>query len=335
MGELDICCTQLGIKLAAYNLGRRVTRLSQADFSQHQMQAQPYPYPLQQHALVAITLEHPSAPFEPAIWCLKLPLDEQGCIDFPSVHHIAGLLQNSFNHAVDGEERESMLKNNPFAISPSQQQLALLTSLIRKDKKQPASKYYEQVAEYFSGQTEISQWQNLSLQGIADLATRRDAMTFMQAEQLNRFPPEAIAGFAAAAEQTGVSSNQAEQISIALMAEKDLQRQLLYVRCILHPENHNLLEKALDKLLTGSLGAEPDLYILIAGRGWELLKGQNLKIYLERLAALEDIPLFVSLLTDLFGIPSLKAELHMAIRSPERSAELANAIGHFFKAVRG
>ncbi|RCU48859.1 DUF3549 family protein [Corallincola holothuriorum] len=334
--ELDLCCKQLGLNLTVYNLGRRVELLDQTLFTQLQLQEVPYPFPLQRHAILAMVIETALAPFEPSFWCLKLPLDEQGMLDFSALNQLCALIQQAFNHAVAVEQRESMLKSNPFAYAPSQQQLALITAHIRAQKQQAASKYYEQAADYFSGQLPYSQWQSLPLQGVADFIIRMEQQcdSASSIADYQALPIEVKAGLAAMAEQVGISDTLAKAVTLHLEKSSDIAEQLCATRMLLHPKHQAILSPMLPKLLSSELGDNAEFLILVAGRGWELLIDPNLSLFLEKTAKRQDQVLFNTLLLDLFAIPGMRGKLQNAFRSSDRSPALAGAIGNFLASLR-
>ncbi|MCW8995280.1 MAG: DUF3549 family protein, partial [Psychromonas sp.] len=62
-----------------YDLGRKVTKISNSDFKKIEHNDQPYPYPIQGHAFIAITFwQLGKQQQEHFIWFLKMPIDEQG-----------------------------------------------------------------------------------------------------------------------------------------------------------------------------------------------------------------------------------------------------------------
>jgi hypothetical protein len=331
--ELNQCCEQSGYTLTAYNIGRRITPLSAKLFAELQCQQQAYPYPLQRHAIFAMIIESAKSRQEPAFWCIKLPLDEQGKFNFAAVNQLAGILQQALSHVVNDAERESLLKNNPFAFAPSEQQLALLTAKIRADFELPASAYFEQVEEYFNGHSAADKWQTLPLQGIADYVVRLSEQAPL-ATRLRHFDalPQAVQeALAAAAEQVGITQAFADVSLHNLENNRSMSGKILALRTLLHTKQQPLLAPILNRLLQSDLANSVELHILLAGRAWELLQGELLQQFLENLSRFNDQTLFNSLLFDLFALPELRDELRQALRSPERSASLAQSIGNFFQ----
>ncbi|MCL1067091.1 DUF3549 family protein [Shewanella olleyana] len=329
---LDTANTQFQV----YDLGRRVENIDPVLFNQIEALNTPYPFPIQGHAQFAIVFwREDEIPF---IWFLKLPLDEQGLLSPAQrsqfIKMILEALGRDPTKALSDEEQERYA-NHPFSFKPSQEKLALFNALVKKQLSQQASAQYEYAAQYFANLNEKNaqddSWQQLGLQGIADVCVRLDK--FDHDKHINTAmklaPLEVQAAICQCLEHVTVSNTLAETLYDNL-SSAEVEHKHIYLRALAsQPE---LTQKAIQQLVNLQQ-LDENLLITIAARSWTALKDDaTRKLYLEVLAN-QPQNFFNQVFADIVAIPSLRNSLLLDLRSADRSEKLSSAIGGLFRAV--
>ena len=331
---------QAGTQYRIFDLGRRIQKLNTDDFASFEKAMQPYPYPLQQHAFVGILFWNKQASEQHYIWFLKLPLDEQGLLNQAARNQFLELVVTALGNQLDqqpSKEQQSALDHNPLIFKPSEQKLAYFNSLVKASMKLPPSDYLQDVVDYLSPRADVTQWQHLGLQGLADLVARLDQGEYSQvlAEQLPSLPAEPFCALAAFLENAKVPSAIARVLLTRLdaaLADNDKKLALHCLRALSNAQGEGFRSQALDVVLDSGIAGELDTLAIIAGRCWrELAEPARLGRYLEIIAAeQQDVAVFHQLYADLVAIPLLRPHMLAALRNPERSPALAKAIAGLF-----
>ncbi|NKF50232.1 DUF3549 family protein [Shewanella sp. WXL01] len=315
-----------------YDLGRRVQSIDMMAFHQIEELQAPYPYPIQGHAQFAIVFWQESQ--TPYIWFLKLPLDERGLLSPAQRTQFIKMVIEALGRDPTqplSDEQQEQLGNHPFTFKPSQEKLAIFNALVRQQLGQQASSQYEFAVQYLSGQTSLDNWQQLGIQGIADVCVR--AKQFDHTEQLiqcfDLAPVEVQAAVCQCLEHVYIEPELAKRIYRSLNLVPN-DHKSTYLRAL--ASNVELSQTAIKELdKQDKLGQE--LLITIAARNWLALKDDQIrKIYLEALAK-QPQGFFNQVFADIVAIPSLRNPLLAELRSPERSNQLSTAIGGLFKAL--
>ncbi|USD36785.1 DUF3549 family protein [Ferrimonas sp. SCSIO 43195] len=323
-----------GVQYQVFDMGRRVTPIDPIEFAQIEAMTTPYPYPRNGHAWLGILFWNPQESQQHFIWFLKLPVDEQGLLN-PAAR--SQFLQT----VVDGlgrdptapmtEAQQEGLKSNPFIFAPGQEKLAVFHARVNLQLARPASIYFEHCQSYLKGQMGWDNWQQVGLQGLADILAR---LTKQQARHelptaIGQMPPQPLAALASVAENFPCGEAMADAwLHLMQDGSNDAINQMV-LRGLAGADQ--ALAKAIDLALPH---ASADTLVVIAARCWgPLAEPQRMMAYLERLAT-EDKELFVALYSDLVSMPSLRQQVLTAIRTPQRSTQLAAAIGHLMQLVR-
>ncbi|MCE0556073.1 DUF3549 family protein [Motilimonas sp. E26] len=320
-----------------YDLGRKVTKISASDFKKVELNQVPYPYPLQQHAWVAVVFWQVNNP-QHYIWFLKLPLDERGLLLAGPQTHFIQLVVEALGASLEkqpDEKQQERLANNPYTFKPAEHKTAVFHAKLNLDLVRPASRYYEQAHAYFSGQLDWQQWQQLGMQGIADVAVRlkQDDNETHIGNALTQLPDTPLCILLEALEHQNMSTQLTEklvELAQAKLADKP-QVATLALRAISSSKAKGLRQMLLKQQLASSLGQDPQWFIAVAARCWQdLVEPDFLAQYLEQLAVIDHGQLFVQLFADLVAQPELRHLLLGKIREPERSPALNHAIGLLF-----
>jgi hypothetical protein len=342
MNTLTNFLEQAQCQYCVYDLGRIVQKIDNSEFQKVANNEQAYPFPIQQHAFIALTFWQIAAQKEHFVWFLKMPLDEQGLMKTTAqtsfIHMVVEAMGENLT-ADMSEKLQERLASNPFVFKPSAEKLAIFNANINADFVRPASSFYPAVQDYFAGQDDWQQWQTLGFQGFADIAARllhaNNQHHIMSA--LDLLPEQPLQTLALCLEnQTEISTTLAEKIaeqSIKRLQSGQTTTAILLLRALASANEQSVTKQLLDKQFSTELVHQGDWYITIAGRCWAQLKDETLlNRYFEALATHQQT-LFPQLFADLVAIPSLRNNVLKQLRLTARSPALSQAIGLLFSAV--
>ncbi|MGI2172671.1 DUF3549 family protein [Shewanella ulleungensis] len=324
--------TTANTQFQIYDLGRRVQHIDMLAFQQIDSLLAPYPYPIQGHAQFAIVFWQQQQ--QPYIWFVKLPLDEQGLLSpAPRTQFIKMILEALGRDPTQtlSDEQQEQLANHPFSFKPNQNKLALFNALVRLQLGQSASSQYEFAAQYLSGQAPADTWQQLGLQGLADICVRAHQFDHLD-DIINTFdhaPIEVQAALCQCLEHIAIDRRLAERL-LQLLSQADANLKVMYLAALASDTQLSMV--AIKQLNEQQLLNDNHL-ITIAARNWLALKDDaTRKVYLEALAK-QPQHFFNQVFADIVAIPSLRQGLLTDLRHPDRSIQLATAIGGLFKAT--
>ena len=317
-----------GCQFKAYDLGRRVEKISRSSYLAFEQGAEPYSNPIQGHACFALVFAKPDQAQSPYIWLLKFPLDEQSKLQYAARDDFLRRVIEALGNDVTNSEIDSeTLNNHPYAFQPSQEKLAVLNARIRKELHQPASLYYESAYEYYGHQPTEQGWQALGLQGIADLAVRLDEKEVSSglAQQIAKLPEPAFNALAQCLEHVSLTP----EVTEALAAFPSEQQTPFWLRALTGASDQRLYQLLADKL---NQVLSLDELISIAARHWRVLNTpERVLMFLEALVrSNSELAVFAALVADLNALPACRSACMAALRSPERTPALTAAIGQLF-----
>lgn len=331
---------QSGAQFRIFDMGRRMSKLTSDQFKNFEQGNIPYPAPYLHHAWIALMMWNPKQKDQNVVWFLKFPLDEQGFLvqavrdDFLNrlLQNIYQMLQNeSFSEAEDA------LKDNPFSFTPEQEKMAIFHAQAAEVTQQPASQYYSAARDYFTGKQDINRWNELGLQGIADLVVRMDQTTSQEiAKKVPTFPTEPLSALACALEHIKpdhlLASALYKRLSLALTEENQDGLIAALLRGLSNIHNEELKQEALKETLASQYAEKAEVLVSIATRCNETLQyPEILQQFLEKLAVSESGQAgFSRILADLMFIPVMRILILQAFRNEDRSSELTEAIGQMF-----
>jgi len=325
-----------------YDLGRKVTKITNMDFKKIEHNEQPYPYPVQQHAFMAITFwqSNHQAHF---IWFLKMPIDEQGFVSIQAQTGFIKMVIEAIGEdltATITKEQQERLASNPFIFKPNVEKLAIFNAAINNSFIRPPSSFYQDAVNYFSGQMDWDEWQTLGIQGIADLAARLDHDDNQQhiINALPNLPTQPLHSLALCLEnQTKINTELANEI--AKKANIELQKNnqetaILLLRALSSAPAEGITKALVEQQFSSDLIYNEYWYISIAGRLWHLLEDETLLNRFFESLANHHQSLFSELFIDLVAIPSLREKVLKQLRLTVRSPALSQAIGTLFSGVK-
>lgn len=336
-----------GANIRVFDMGRRVSVVSPQTFSKFEQCEIPYAQPYMYHAKLGILFWYPQAPEKHFIWFLQFPLDEQGFIiqaardDFLKrlLETIGQNAQGQAKEEATGEEADqapNLMKDNPLAFTPDQERLAVFNAKAKLALGQPASQYHDQAEEYFTGQRDNDDWEDIGLQGIADFTTRLEKQDNSQplAQHIHQFPDIPYSALCRCLENESLDHKLTSAIlqralPLADDAEGDSLTLSASIRALGNSQAPAIRAQLIKAALEGPHGQNIEVLTVIAARAWEALEDPELlKLYLEKLAtspAGEEA--FIKIVRDLIFVPGLRTLIIAQFRNPDRSEALGNAIG--------
>lgn len=321
-----------------YDMGRRVDKISKAQFEKIESAQLPYPYPSQGHAFLAIAFWQKQST-TPYLWFVKLPLDERGLLNQGARNHFIAIIIEALGGDLSvnpTEQQEALLKKNPYHFTPAQYKLAAINSIVSVALKQDASKFYQPALQYLSGNTNWQAWQDIGVQGLSDFAVRlaENNNEELLINAIKHLPEQVLSPLCLALENVTLSAELIEKIvTLYQQANKEGNNALALsiLRALASSTEHPFSENFIVGLIKNETLSE-EILIIIAGRLWPALANESVLFnYLEHLVKSDDLTLFMDIFKDLVAIPSMRPLLLQAIRSPNRSNSLATAIGKLFQ----
>lgn len=332
---------QAGVRLAVTDMGRRMQALTLSHFSRLENGQQPCPQPFQQHAWLGLLGWSAADPARHFIWFLKLPLDELGLISPTArdevLHYLlhqvgTGLLQDEATQA-DKEPADL-----PHGFRPGAESMAMFHARAACLLQQPPSRYYQPARDYLTGKQGYEQWAFVGLQGLAEIVARleedNNLAGLMQA--LPELPPAPLTQLYRFLEHVPLPAALGKEI-IRLSPpggadQTAHNRTVGAIRALSACEDERLTREYLQAVLECPAADDIEILAAISGRCWQALQAPQLASrFLERLARNPaGQHAFTTLLLDLLAIPGMREPLLATLRSPQRSATLAAALGKLF-----
>lgn len=335
----------VGCDATFYDIGRHITKITPQQVIQFDKKQQVYPFPFRQHAWLACFLKGKDSNKQTAtesgvVWFIKLPLDEAGCLNLGTRDHfIKSIVDKILNKGEEAGLSEA-LEDNPYVFKPDQERMASFHVILAKQLASQPSHYFQSVVGYLSKeiQAEDEEWQNLGLQGLAELAVRandeKHASLIVRA--LQQAPKPLVRALCHALEHETLEPTLVAAIIEKLLAEQDPLMQASYIRALSRSElNDNLLLPMFTML--GSLNECPDEQThpiaALAAKcpHWLAKNPQLLRIIMEKLAHREDGYLaFKQITIELSQHPETRQPLWELYRGQRMSSTLAQAVSHLF-----
>jgi hypothetical protein len=325
-----------GSQYQIFDLGRRVQTIDTKQFQAVEAGQQPYPFPLQRHAHLAVAFWNPQHEQpEPWIWFLRLPLDERSLL-------IQGDMGNFIKFVIEAtganlqtepsQEQQDKLANNPYIFKPKDDKMALFTSQLRVNLQQSSSQYYEHAQHYLTGSLGWNNWQTVGLQGFADVCCRlhQEQNNVLVRKALPHLPAEPLYAILGCLEHCDIAEKLALRVEERLIQESqqtnpDLFLMSALVRALAGADQ-KILQSAITLILSNQRFSHPEILVAIVGRCWTALQDQaTATTFLLRLAQTGDQNLFNQIFADLVMQPILRMTMLYLIHS-DADPKLAGAL---------
>ena len=334
---------QSGAKYRVFDMGRRVVKLSPDEFVSFEWAKKPYPYPLQKTALFGVIFWNPASPDKHYVWFLKFPLDEQGLLLQAARDEFLVMLLERVGEcmlaAADGNNIESALKDSPYTFKPREDKMAAFNAQATHSLASQPSKYYADALAYFTGQKDISDWQSLGMQGVADVAIRLDESeeTLGLIETIPKLSDEpfmVLSTFLEHAEPAaGIVEVLAQRVDMELQEKQpDIKRLCACLRAASNSPAQGLVDQIVMHVLKHQCSQNIEVLATISGRIWRVLEQDHIcQLFVEQLAKNDaGQEGFSQLLADVMFIPGMRTHIMNALRSSKRSKALSQAAGQMF-----
>lgn len=327
-----------------YDLGRKVTKISNSAFQKMAENQLPYPYPIQQHAYIGLIFwQVNKKQQEHFIWFLKLPIDEQGLLKITAQTSFIKMVVEAMGENLTddiSDKLQERLASNPYVFKPAAEKLAIFNAIMNTNFVRPASAFYPAAQQYFSGQKPWNEWQELGIQGIADLCARLNHDNNQQTliDALPHLPQQPLQSLAICLEHQH-DINSALATAIAKQAGAELQAghqesAILLLRALSSSPSVSITKALLEQQLNSDLIHNENWYVCIAGRCWSILEDETLLNRFFESLANHHSTLFSQLFVDLVAIPALRDKVLKQLRLTARSPALSQAIGLLFSGVQ-
>lgn len=333
---------QAQCQFRVYDLGRKVTKISNSAFQKIAQNQQPYPFPIQQHAYIALTFWQVNKQLQDHfIWFLKLPVDEQGLLTITAQTSFIKMVVEAMGDNLTADiskDLQERMASNPFIFKPSTEKLAIFNAIMNTNFVRPASTFYPAAVQYFSGQGHWNEWQELGIQGIADVCARLnyDDNQNMLINALPHLPQQPLQSLALCLEhQHDINSDLATAIAKQAQAELQAGHQdnaILLLRALSTAPAVGISKALLEQQLNSDLQHNEHWYVCVAGRCWSFLEDETLLNRFFEALANHHPELFPQLFVDLVAIPLLREKVLKQLRLSARSPALSQAIGALFAA---
>lgn len=328
-----------------FDLGRKIQSISKKEFAAVEANTKPYPYPIQQKARMALLFWDQSQVNaegiqNPFIWFLQFDVDELGMLKLQQRDHFISMVIKELGGAISADKTDTAagdrMNNHPYSFTPDQNRQAAFNARVKVALKQPASMYYEHAQAYFSGQLGTDKWQELTVQGIADFASRIEepANETGLINSLDDLSVQTLSVLGATLEHYPISTDLTQKLiaqqKLAVEAQ-DHEQVFHLLRCMASSPSTGLVTEQLHYLLDNNELAEESLFLIIAGRFWSYLNDQSLlHKFFDRVALNPNQQLFPGIFADLVCVPETRQTMLTFLRDPNRSEACARAIGALF-----
>lgn len=334
---------QSGAKYRVFDMSRRVVKLSVDEFIGFEDATKPYPYPIQRAAHFGIIFWNPAVADTHYVWFLKLPLDEQGLLIQSARDEFLVMLLDRVGEcmlaASDGKIIEGALKDSLYTFDPQEDKMAAFNAQASVNLGLKPSSYYEDALLYYTGQTDLANWQGLGKQGVADLASRLDDFDKIEglAKTLPKLPSESFNVLCLFLENTDTSIEIVEvlnqKIHVALESKNpDIAVICSCLRAVSNSHVAGLVDQMVKTVLKHKCSLNIEVLATISGRIWRVLKQDVIcQQFVERLAENDHgYNGFSYVLADAIYMPGLREPIMKALRSPTRSQSLTKRVGQMF-----
>ncbi len=326
-----------GSELRIYEMGRQVQCIDKQDFYQMEIAKRPYPAPIQQQARFALCFWQKQQSSTPYIWFLQFPVDEQGFIHLAARDQFIALVIDAMGQQLNrqpSEEQQQALASNQYVYKPIEEKLAFFNAIYKRDCRLPPSEHYTTVRHYLADENHWEQWQQLALQGLADLVARldMDGNSKLLCHALPKLPIEVTQKTLELLEHVKLDQQLSHCLARLHQGQLEQNEELasVYLRALNGAQVQQLTQKAVLSQLDNAQSVHS--FIAIAGRLWShLSEPELLKNFFEALAQQQDQRLFYQIFSDLVLIPQLRSFVLAQLRDPANSKSLQYAVAQLLQ----
>lgn len=325
-----------GARIRVFDLGRRIEEIPENVFAAFEQQSAPWPVPYLKHAWLGIMSWNPEQPGQHHIWFLKLPLDEQNMLQPGPRDAFVG---HCLRVAAAPEQKHG---EAPCSYKPDPSRMAYFHALALQALNQPATQFYATARAYLSGDIGWDNWQQLGLQGLAEVIARIDEENNNSLLQnalpyLPAVPRNALLNFLENIQpDQALTSALNDCLSVVVGAGAEVADLAAFARALSNSVNREQRSLLLQVLLAHPHNREVELLAAIGSRCWQDLDGALLQQYLECLAVnVQGEGTFNALVADLLALPGMRVRFMNLLAAGGLSEQLNQAVTRLFSLVRG
>ncbi len=322
-------------RIRCFDMGRRVTELTRAQFTAFEQTTLAYPLPLKNQAWFALCRISNNQQTEPMVWFLRLPLDEQNKLVLATrdyfVHRLLDAIATSDPDNPD--KLAAAFEDNPHTFKPREDRMAVFHAQLGYSLGLPPSSFFDHAMEYFSGNTGWDQWQFVGYQGIADVAARSEnidqAMTIGRA--IPHLPAEPLTALCHCLENQPISKPVSQALLArlqTLLSSQTVDTALIsaLIRGLSQATDSEHRQQKFQQVFASPCRTDIEILVSISGRAWEVLTSPgNGLIFMEALASTAGgQQVFEDCIRDLFGLPGLRLILLDAMKKSDCSTLLSS-----------
>lgn len=326
-----------GATLKVFDMGRRIQVLDSRIFEQIEALKHPYPSPYLKHAWLGLLSCHSSDAGQNGIWFLKLPLDEQNLLQPASRDAFVRYCAERMKTGDLSDQGEA-----PFSFKPDTNRMAYFHSLASRELGATNSQFYGIARAYLSGDMGWDNWQQLGLQGLAEVVASlgqddnqtllAQAMPYMPTVPLN-----VVLGFLEnQSPDQGLTSAINDRLAAVIKAGATPADLAAFARALSHSQNIQQRRLLLQALLQHHQSRSVEVLAAVSSRCWADLEGSLLVSFLETLAHNEQgQDAFTALVGDMMTLPGMRHRMLQAFADESRSEQLDASIRALFQMVTG
>jgi hypothetical protein len=325
-----------GTDYRVYDMGRGIELLDSQTFIDLENNSLPVPCPRAGNAWYAIVFWNKNLSQEQYIWFVKLPIDERSLIVQAARNQFLEAVVKALGSQLEkSAEKGGQLPENPFIFTPSQQQLADINAIIRRDLNLPAREGLSKAIN-FAKAPATQDWQELALQDIADLAAHLNEEKIAQAlkENLAVFPVQVLTALCSSFENSQFDDALTDTLIDLFSTAEYAEIQHMILRGLKGSQSTQKVRHFISKLLNEG---QPDTecLVIIAGRHFRLLNDEALLItFFSKIIALDSShQLFRGIYADLVQVPETRIGLLTLMRKQDLPVDIANAIASLYQQV--
>lgn len=327
---------QQGARMRVFDMGRRIQVLDPELFRSVENLQSPWPSPYLKHAWLGLMSWQPDKPGQHGIWFIKLPLDERNWLQ-PAARD--AFVAFCLTQARNSQETRG---DAPFSYKPDASRMAYFHALALQELGAGNSRYYATTRAYLGGDIGWDSWQQLGLQGLAEVvaAVDRDhneALLVNAIPHLPAVPLQALLGFMENIQPAQpLTSALNDRLAVLIGNGASSADLAAFARAISGSQNVGQRRQLLQAMLAHPAACSVELLAAMSSRCWQDLDGELLVAFLETLARNEQgEQAFNTLVADLMTMPVMRERMLQAFARPTLSAPLRQAFDGLLAIVRG
>ncbi|MCW8107533.1 DUF3549 family protein [Alteromonas ponticola] len=329
-----------GTNFQVFDMGRGVQPIPTQTFLNWESASEVVPRPRQQHAWFGIVFWQGEASQSHFIWFVKLPIDERGLIICAARNHFLQIVVEALGESLANNNQAFELPDNPYVFKPAQLLMAQFGALCRKTLNLPASEDTKKAVYYFQQKASVN-WQDLSVQGIADSCLRLNEYKLepIICKHFDSYPNPVKKALLESLENTLLNDGLFGVVKTEL--DKSDPETFHAALQALHSETASpRLQQVISQVMQNEDVLNMDTLSILAARHYTQFTPALVQRFLTLCAQFDqqenyDGALFAGFFSDLVQLPALRTSVLSLLRSPERCEILSQAIGRLFSQTQG